>query len=286
MDRAFRTSGQVESVLHTACIAMLPKVDHSRPKKFLEAARTSGPHTIVPNSDMRAVWTALDSPFSRYSEALRSIKLSLNERLDSSKVVGFTSSVPGEGKSTVAASLSVLAAREGARVILVDCDLRTASLSRHITAGVAGGIVDVITGKVPLKDAIWKEPYTNLAFLPADIKSRSTGSAEVLASAAAKELFNQLRQTYEFIIVDLPPLAPVVDVRATAPFVDLYTLVIEWGRTKIDLVEHALAEARVVYENLHGVVLNKVDINLLTSYEGNRGKFYQNKQYISYGFTD
>ena len=286
MDRAFRTRGQVEKVLHTDFIALLPRLDRPRPKKrSSQLAKTYGPQTIVPDSNTSGVWTVLDSPFSRYSESLRSIKLSLNERGKSSKVVGFTSSLPGEGKSTVAASFALLAAQEGARVILVDCDLRTASLSLLLTGGTKGGIVDAITGKLPLKDAIWKEPSTNLAFLPAGIESRLAYSSEVLASKAAKELFNQLRQTYEFIIVDLPPLAPIVDVRATAQFVDLYTLVIEWGRTKVDVVEHALAEARVVYENLHGVVLNKVDIDLLTTYEGSRQKYYRNRLYTSYGFT-
>ena len=106
-------------------------------------------------------------------------------------------------------------------------------------------------------------------------------SIEVLASKAIKDLFDQLRQRYEYVIVDLPPLAPIVDVRATAEFVDLYTLIIEWGRTRIDLVEHALAEARVVHENLHGVVLNKVDFNLLTTYEGAGIKYYR-KQHAAY----
>ena len=137
---------------------------------------------------------------SRYSEALRSIKLSLNEGLNSSKVVGFTSSVPGEGKSTVAASLSVLAAREGARVILVDCDLRTASLSRHITAGVEGGIVDVITGKVPLEERDLERTLYKLGVSAGRYQVSIDRFSRSLASAAAKELFNQLRQTYELLL--------------------------------------------------------------------------------------
>ena len=242
MDRVFRTSGQVEEVLQTDCIAVLPKLDrHSAEEVVIstELAKTFGPQTIVPHADTSAAWTVIDLPFSRYAESIRSIKLSvdLNESIRSSTVVGFTSSLPGEGKSTVAASFALLAAQVGARVILVDCDLRNSSLSRMLAPSAAGGIVDVIAGKVPLEDAIWKEPSTNLAFLPAAIQSRLAYSSEILASEAMKELFNRLRQTYEYIVVDLPPLAPVVDVRATAQFVDLYTFVIEWGRTKIDVVE-------------------------------------------------
>jgi polysaccharide biosynthesis transport protein len=62
--------------------------------------------------------------------------------------------------------------------------------------------------------------------------------------------------------------------------------VIEWGKTKIDVVEHALSAARSVYENLLGVVLNKVDLNRLISYETHRGDYYYNRHYARYGYTD
>ena len=286
MDRAFRTSRQVRNVLRTDCIALLPRLNRCQPKTSPESTKTFGPHVILPASNKSAIWTVLDSPLSRYSESLRTIKISLNEKFQSNKVIGFTSSLPGEGKSTVAASFALLLAQEGADVILVDCDLRTAALSLLLTGGNTGGIVDVLSGTKPLQDVIWKEPRTNLRFLPAGIKSRLASANDVLASGAAEQLFNHLRQTYKYIVVDLPPLAPIVDVRATARFVDLYTLVIEWGQTKIDLVEHAISEARMVYDNLLGVVLNKVDVKLLTSYEGDRGRLYGNRLYKYYGITD
>jgi succinoglycan biosynthesis transport protein ExoP len=68
--------------------------------------------------------------------------------------------------------------------------------------------------------------------------------------------------------------------------VDSYIFVIEWGRTKIDVVEHALGAARGVYDNLLGVVLNKADINVLNRYESYRGKYYYNRYYARYGYTD
>lgn len=286
-DRAFRTSGKVEEAVQTNCIAVTPNVERSQSKELIfkqEFATTLPPQTIVP--DANVIWTVINSPFSRYTESIRSVKLSLNEGVGLTKVVGFTSSLPGEGKSTIAASLALLTAQAGARVILVDCDLRNPSLSPMLAASSAGGIVDVTSGKCSLEDVIWRESSTNLAFLPGSIKSRLACSSEVLASEAMQELFNRLRQDYDYVLVDLPPLAPIVDVRATAQFVDLYTLVIEWGRTSIDVVEHALAGARVVEEKLHGVVLNKVDFKWLSRYEGPRGRYYRNKHYASYEFTE
>ena len=107
-----------------------------------------------------------------------------------------------------------------------------------------------------------------MVFLPAVVTSRVAHTSEILASDATKKLFDKLRQSYDYIVVDLSPLAPIVDVRATTHLVDSYIFVIEWGRTKIDVVKHALAAAQGVYENLLGVVLNKVDMNRFGRYIG------------------
>jgi polysaccharide biosynthesis transport protein len=75
---------------------------------------------------------------------------------------------------------------------------------------------------------------------------------------------------------------PVVDVRATTNLVDSYVLVVEWGRTKIKLVEHALSEAENVHENLLGVVLNKANMDKVHRYDGQLGDYYRNKHFARY----
>ena len=88
------------------------------------------------------------------------------------------------------------------------------------------------------------------------------------------------------MIVDLSPLAPVVDVRVVTPLVDSFVFIAEWGRTKIDVAEHALANARGVYENLLGVVLNKVDMNSFARYQSYRSNYYFNRYYSRYGYLE
>ena len=183
----------------------------------------------------------------------------LGDGSKSSKIIGVTSSLPNEGKSTVSASLAQLCAHSGARVILVDCDLRKRSLSQDLAPTATAGIIDVLTEAASLDEVIWSDPSTKLSFLPAVVRSRLTHTSEVLASAAMKRLFDRLRERYDYVIVDLSPLAPVVDVRAATHLVDSYLFVVEWGKTKIDVVERALNTARGVYDNLLGVILNKVD---------------------------
>jgi succinoglycan biosynthesis transport protein ExoP len=340
-DRVFRTAEQVETILQTTCIALVPllkraatpalplvatqteealsprtivhkdnvlstvddsPVSHSAesdrsiklkrattPVLPLVATQTEealNPRNIVHNDN--ALWTVVDSPFSRFAESIRSIKVAadLNEIVKLNKVIGFTSSLPTEGKSTVAAALALLIAQAGGRVILVDCDLRNPSLTRTLAPSAKAGFIDVISEKAAIEDVLWTDPKTNLSFLPAVMKSRVAHTNEILASAATKNLFDELCRRYEYIIVDLPPLAPVVDVRTTTHFVNSYVFVIEWGGTKIDVVKKVLADAPGVYENLLGAVLNKADVSRLNRYEAHRGAYYNNKHYARYGYTD
>jgi succinoglycan biosynthesis transport protein ExoP len=91
----------------------------------------------------------------------------------------------------------------------------------------------MIVGRVSLQDAIWTDPSTSLTFLPASNKTRVVNSSEVLAADATRALFKDLRAKYDYVLVDLSPLVPVVDTRATTGFVDSYVFVTEWGRTKV-----------------------------------------------------
>jgi capsular exopolysaccharide synthesis family protein len=255
--------------------------DHSSP------AQDDNPRTLV--HDENVLWTTVDSPFSRYTESLRVLKVAvdLREIVRSNKVIAFTSSLPNEGKSTLAAGLALMIAQGGGRAILVDCDLRNPSLSQTLAPSATAGFIEVVSDKATIDDVLWRsDPKINLSFLPTVLKSRVAHTSEILASAATRKLFDELRKRYEYIIVDLSPLAPVVDVRTTAHFVDSYVCVIEWGRTKIDVVRKALADAPGVYQNLIGTVLNKADITKLSRYDAHRGDYYYNKHYVRYGYVD
>lgn len=292
-DRVFRTGKQVESRLQVSCIGLVPmlKDDELKDVRSEQGGQGADVAPLVPRALTRNQGVAravIDSPFSRFTEAVRSIKVAVdvNAVVKSNKVIGMTSALPNEGKSTLATAFGHVIAGAGGRVILLDCDLRNPSLSRALTPNATCGFLEVVSGKKSVEEAIWRDTATNLAFLPAVFKFRLPHSHEILASEATKNLFDRLRNSYDYIIVDLSPLAPVVDVRATTHLIDSYLLVIEWGRTKTDVVEYALAGARAVHENLLGSVLNKVNMKLLSRYEGNRASYYHNKYYARYGYVD
>ena len=343
-DRVFRTSNQVEDLLETDCIALVPALKEpgaDNPemglegiKKFVQekiskmglrdllsrkapergvnetlrrialavdqksksafSARdlsitrrpTTGKQIIAAPAGVFS--TITDSPLSVFTEAIRSIKMAVDLSIEKSggQVIGFTSSVPNEGKSSVASAVARLTAQTGAKTLLVDCDLRNPSLSRLLAPHAAAGLLEVVRGESTLENAIWVDQATNLAFLPVAVPNRRlTHSSEVLASEQTCKYFDSLRQSYDYIFMDFSPLMPIVDVRGSTKLVNSYIYVIEWGQTRIDFVESALRSAKGVYDHLLGVVLNKVNFPSLGRYDG-RGAYYHHGSYHRYGYTE
>lgn len=286
-DRVFRTGEQVEAEIGATCIALVPKISegevHSLPQNE-PPSRLSGPRTIIRRGGL--IWTASNAPFSQFSEAIRSAKLAidLSGTPKSSKVVGITSSVPGEGKSTLSASLAQLIAQTGANVLLVDCDLRNTALTDRLVPNAEFGIIDAISRKKSLAEIVWLDSLTNMAFLPGVVGSNLMHPNEVLASDAAKQFFDMLRASYDYVIVDLSPLAPIVDVRATTQLMDSYILAIKWGHTKFETVVRALKSASGIHENMLGVVLTQANAREIEYYEG-YGRGYYGEPEARYGMT-
>ncbi|KQW22235.1 protein tyrosine kinase [Afipia sp. Root123D2] len=288
MDRVFRTAAQVETTLRLPSIALIPLVKetkHIPPRKEPPPNKPLPPRTITRHSGV--IWTATEMPLSRFAESIRSIRLAIDLHVTdtSNKVVGITSSLPNEGKSTIAAALAQLIAHAGARVIVVDCDLRNPSLSRSLAPEATAGLVEVIAGHAPLEEVIWRDPKTNMDFLPTVKKRPLFHTSEILSATSTRKLFDTLRANYDYVVVDLPPLAPVIDVRATTSLIDCFILAVEWGCTKTDVVQHALHTAPNLREALIGVVLNKTDMNAIKSYDGYHNDYYNNKHYTRYGYT-
>lgn len=286
--RVFRTTKQVEAVLGKDSIALLPllKPPKKSRRKHPIGSQPDEARMVVRGHDLS--WTVVDAPFSRYAEEVRAIKMAIdvNRGVEGNKVVGLTSSIPEEGKSTTSMAVALLAAQAKARVLLVDCDLRNPSLSRRLAPRATIGLLEVLSGVAPLEHAICRDPVTNLAFMPAIVKSPLANSSELLASDDMRQLFERLRDHFDYIIVDLSPLVPIVDVRSALSFVDAYVLIIEWGTTAIDTVERAVHSAKAVSDKIIGVVLNKVDYKSLGRFDGEHGYYYKKKVYARYGYVE
>jgi capsular exopolysaccharide synthesis family protein len=230
-------------------------------------------------------WRVIESPSPIFAEAIRSIKLGIHRGKGCNTVIGFTSALPNEGKSTIAAAVAQLTAKVGGRVIIVDCDLRIPSLSRRWAPNATRGITDVISGARSLEETIWKDPETNLFFLPA-MQTAPLVANEMLGSEAVKSLIDRLRESFDYVIVDLPPFVPITDTRAAVHLVDCMILVLEWGRTRIDVVRHALDTAPDLRQVIIGTALNKTKMDRLFKYDVQLKSIYNDKYYAKYAYLE
>jgi succinoglycan biosynthesis transport protein ExoP len=242
-----RTAAQVEQSFGYPVMGIVPVVEQ---RNFRRAGRI---HTMT------------DSPLSGLSEAINAMRIGL-ELSDSEcppKVILITSSVPAEGKSAVAILLAASSANSGRRTVLVDCDLRQRSISGILGKNVPG-LTEVLRGTVELAKVICPDPKTGIQVIPAG--SMVLNPADLLMSSSMRGVLSQLRNQFDYIVIDSSPLLPVVDALGLSTIVDKILVVVEWSRTPEASVSQAFKVLRPEASRIAGVVLNKVDLKQLDPY--------------------
>jgi polysaccharide biosynthesis transport protein len=280
-DRVFRVASQVRDELGLEFLGMLSTVERTVNRNKLNADPRTVRQLAVRDSLQRYT---IDHPLSSFSETLRSIKvaadLALAERKP--KIIGIVSVLPGEGKSTVSKNFASLLAHLGAKTLLVDGDLRNPGLSRAVAPYAEIGVLEAMRQERPFRDCLMLEPDSGLFVLPTVVKKRVHHTSVILSSLEMRTLLNEAGKYFDYIVVDLPPLGPVVDVRAAASMFDGFVFVVEWGRTARSMVRTILAADEAIYDKCLGVVFNKVQMKKIKLYEGYGSKDYYHSRYGKY----
>jgi polysaccharide biosynthesis transport protein len=215
----------------------------------------------------------VNEPLSHLSEAVRSMRVTLELSSASSKVILITSALPGEGKSTAAMLLAASSASSGKKTILLDCDLRLRSTSEALRGKHQPGLSEFLCGTAELAHVITQDPTTKINLIPAG--SMKPNAADLLMSQGMLDLIAVLRSGFDYVIIDTPPLLPVVDALALAAGADKILVVVEWSRTPRAAIQEAFRVLGPEAHRVAGVVLNKVDFNELPGYGG-----YQYRKYF------
>lgn len=283
-ERFFRTRDDVRDALNMNFLGYLPLVSNHAAGQGARGRtaggnggdRGGGPdlETVTP----RMLRVAINSPGSSFAETLRNMKLAGDIVLHHTpcKVIGFVSALPREGKTTAAANFAGLLAANGARTLLIDADLRNPRLSRSLPRLPERGLVEVVLGEQRWQDACLTDRKTRLAILPTVGRQRISHTSGLISGPAMAALLDDMRQSFDYIVVDLPPLGPVVDAKAFAPLADGFMMVIEWGQTPRMLARSLLQSERPVAAKMLGAVLNKTDMKALSRY----GPFGGAEQYL------
>ncbi len=195
---------------------------------------------------------------SSQSEAFRGVRTAIyfNNRSGNIKVLQVTSPVPGDGKSTLAANLAVTMAQSGRRVLLMDCDFRRPRVSKLFGMRDEIGITSVIAGKAELIDVVQTSSIENLSILACGKKPANP--AELLSSARFDELLQVIREKYDFVVIDTPPLLAVSDPANVAARVDGVLLCLRLRRNLKPLAGRATQMLQSLNANVLGVVVNGV----------------------------
>jgi polysaccharide biosynthesis transport protein len=236
LDPSLRTTEHVDRYLGLPVLATVPEVGAGQ-----------NPADIV-----------VSDPSSSFAESIRGLylNLSLGNAEKTPKVLLVTSAEPGEGKTVAAVSLARLAARSGRRVILVDADFRRPAVARTMKLpSAAGGVVDVLEGRLPLERCVASDPRSQAFVLGGAAKSRNP--SDLLTSDTLAALVATLRDKYDLIIVDSAPLLPVYDTLLLSELSDAALFVTHSGKTSRDAVVAALRSLQSTKTTVAGVALTR-----------------------------
>ena len=180
------------------------------------------------------------------------------------KTLTVTSTLPSEGKSTVAFNFSQAAATSGSRTIIVECDMRHRTVSGLVGVHGATGMYAVLSGRASLDDAIVPTQQKNLDFL--DVEPGIPNPPDVLSSRRFRRLLQDLRQEYDYVVFDTPPVGAFVDAAVLASLTDGTLFVVRENYTKREMAADALEQLRKGGANVLGTVLNFCDRSTSGSY--------------------
>lgn len=253
----FRSVDDVQDQLGIAVLAVVPKV-----------AKSANPADLM-----------LERPTSMFAESYRIARAAILGVRGSRppKVIAITSSLPSEGKTTSAVALARTLATANAKTLLIECDVRRAAVRQIVRTSLpAIGLVEVLHGEASIDEAIHAGDVANLDQV---LVLAPYFSAENLFGEGRMELLlESLRERYDHIVLDLPPLMGLADGRLLATMADATALVIKWSSTPVSAAVSALNWLRTDGGNPVGIIYTQVD----PSAHSVGGLYYYSKQYSDY----
>lgn len=240
LDNGFRTPDQIEALLGVPTLGLVPLVDGE-----------ASPVDIV-----------VKHPTQPFSESIRTVRTVLRySNIDNPpKIVLVTSSLPVEGKTVFAACLARSAARSGARVLLVECDLRRPSLSNHLGSQEIGlpGILTRLDETDDISGLVQMDPASGMHFVPA--VGGASNPQDLLSSQHMRRFLDLARERYDLVVLDSPPVLAVSDAVVLSHIADTTIFLVRWETTPRQIVVGALKQFAANGGNLAGVVLSRVNV--------------------------
>jgi exopolysaccharide transport family protein len=284
LDPRVKTLEQAEQIAGVPALAALPLISAGELAGRAKRGRQElGRHDVrthrllPPLLQPPLLRYAVEMPGTFFAEAIRAVRLAIQRtmRIQPLKVILVTSALDNEGKSTLAVNLAQSLAMLGIRTLLIDGDLRNPQLTRSLCPYAQAGLMEIAMGEVSPEQALLADHSTGLSILPSTSVKHVDIITELMFSERMVDVLDYFRHRYELIIVDSPPLVPLVDGRALAELADRIVLALAWDQTPGEVLAHTIELLEPVRDRILGTVLTRVDLNRLRFYD-----YYQSSAYL------
>jgi polysaccharide biosynthesis transport protein len=227
-----------------------------------------------------AVTAMQQSPNSAFAESFRTLETAINQVTHGGhQVIAITSALPDEGKTVLSCCLSYVLAQSGKKTILIDCDLRRAGISRLLDMrSYDHGLIEYLDGKTEIN---FDDLSDGRLFCVLPLRPSNEQPEHLLTGDAFINLLDELRQRFDHIVLDLPPILPIASSPVLASRADATVVTTLWRKTSRFALRAALKRLPPDQVNLVGVVLNQVDLRRRSHFERSDPSFYY-KQYREY----
>ena len=249
-----------------------------------------GIHTIgmIPKLPLRQMpyEHLMKEPHSGYMEAINSLKISLqlSDPDESIKAIQVTSSIPAEGKSSLILSLGVVMAKEGKKVLVIDGDLRRSSLEKTLGLPTDGaGLTDFVLTKTDEPDEfIVRHEESGMDFMRTG-DAKYANATDIFSSQRMHSIVKTLKQRYDYILFDTPPVMAVADARVIGQIVDKTVFIVRWDKTPRKVARASIDLLRKGGTDIAGIVLQQVDLKRYGKLGyGDSGYYYHYGRYKNY----
>lgn len=263
-DGRTRTTKQIRDQIGLECIARIPRVH--QPRTWLQKLHLTSSKATSLQQRRQTFRHAVDNPFSHFAASIKALRTAVSKAGGRNGIytLGVTSSLPEEGKSTLVANLAAVFALASRKTLVIDADLHNSMISETVaTEAARAGLLEVLGDGIGPANCILQGSGNAPDVLPIVLPGKTRVSYDLIVSERMSHLLQELKQDYDIILIDMPPLMPVADGISLSGMLDGVLLAVAWDSTPLEVLAEVTHGLHLADANILGVVLTNVDESMV-----------------------